>query len=99
MTPIHIYICLSNFPPPRSLKTTDIDFDVFVGGHLTRLGTKQDVQDKVDFFADILAGSEFGHATVAIDAVAAGMGITGPDHELATHTWCVRSRVNLDDRR
>lgn len=97
MTHIHSY-AMPTPTPSHPLIRTEIDFDVLVGGHLTRLGTKEDVQDKVDYFADILAGSELGHATVSIDTVAMGMGITGPDHELADHTWCVRTNVNRDDR-
>lgn len=33
------------------------DFDVIVGGHLTRMGTKEDVQRQRDFFGDVLEGS------------------------------------------
>ena len=32
------------------------DFDVLVAGHLTRLGTKADVQLNYDFYADVLEG-------------------------------------------
>lgn len=75
-----------------------------MGSHLTRLGTKEDVQDKIDFFADILAGSELGHATVSLIDVGVGLGVTDPTHVLTGHSWCVRvpaclrSSINADDR-
>lgn len=64
-----------------------VDFDVLVGGHLSRLGTKEDVQIKVDFFADVLAGVELALATVSVSDVVIGTGvIDGPN---AGNTMCV----------
>eukprot|EP00903_Cladosiphon_okamuranus_P019583 g18011.t1 len=54
------------------------DFDVFVGGHITRLGTKQDVQLQRDYAADILKGAELGIASVSATNVFAGTGIADP---------------------
>lgn len=36
--------------------TTAFDFDVLVGGHLTRTGTRQDVYTQVAYFNDVLEG-------------------------------------------
>lgn len=73
-----------------------MSFDVLVGGHLSRLGTKEDVQATVDFFADILAGSELGHAAVSLFDIALGIGVVDPAHPLTGHTWCVCSRPVVD---
>ncbi|CAN0454862.1 unnamed protein product, partial [Laminaria digitata] len=64
------------------------DFDVLVGGHVSRLGTKEDVQIKVDFFADIQAGAEFAISTVSASDVAAGTGVFDPTNANAGNTWC-----------
>ncbi|CAN0348114.1 unnamed protein product, partial [Laminaria digitata] len=64
-----------------------VDFDVLVGGHLSRLGTKEDVQMKVDFFADVLAGAELGEATVPFSDVVMVTGIFDPSNPNARNTW------------
>ena len=66
----------------------ELEFDTLVSGHLTRLGTKADVQVKLDFFADILAGAELGLDTVTFDAVTAGIGISDPENPNFGNTWC-----------
>ncbi|CAM9438414.1 unnamed protein product, partial [Laminaria digitata] len=70
-------------------QVNDVDFDVLVGGHLTRLGTKEDVQIKVDFFADILEGAQLGLATISVPDVASGTGVFDPANPNAGNTWCV----------
>ncbi|CAM9795943.1 unnamed protein product, partial [Laminaria digitata] len=70
-------------------QVNDIDFDVLVGGHVSRLGTKEDVQLKVDFFADVLAGAELGVATVTLSDVVIGTGIFDPSNPNTGNTWCV----------
>lgn len=78
--------------PPSLLSSparTEVDFDVLVGGHISRLGTKEDIQIKVDFFADILAGAELGVATVSASDVAVGTGAFVPINANAGNTWCV----------
>lgn len=71
------------------MKPPDVDFDVLVGGHLTRLGTKEDIQIKVDFFADILEGAQLGLATISVPDVATGTGVFDPANPNAGNTWCV----------
>ena len=67
----------------------DVDFDVLVGGHFSRLGTKEDVQTKVDFFADVLSGAELALAAVSASDLAIGTGVAdGPN---AGNTMCVFS--------
>lgn len=36
---------------------TEYDFDVLVAGHLSRMGTKADVQLNKDFYNDVLEGT------------------------------------------
>lgn len=71
------------------MNMTAIDFDVLVGGHLTRLGTKEDVQIKVDFFADIVEGAKLGLASVSVADVVAGTGINDPTNPNSGNSWCV----------
>ncbi|CAN0341988.1 unnamed protein product, partial [Laminaria digitata] len=68
-------------------QVNEVDFDVLVGGHVSRLGTKEDVQIKVDFFADIQAGAEFALSTVSASDVAAGTGVFDPTNANAGNTW------------
>ncbi|CAN0467196.1 unnamed protein product, partial [Scytosiphon promiscuus] len=64
-----------------------MDFDVLVSGHLSRLGTKEDVQIKVDFSTDILAGAQLGLASVSAADVAAGTGFRDPTNPNAGNSW------------
>ena len=53
---------------------------MLVGGHISRLGTKEDVQLKVDFFADVLAGVKLALTTVSASDVAIGTAVAdGPN--------------------
>lgn len=58
-----------------------------MGGHLGRLGTKEDVQVKVDFFADVLAGAESGLAIVSFADVFMGTGVADPSNPNVGNTW------------
>ncbi|CAM9331751.1 unnamed protein product, partial [Laminaria digitata] len=79
-------------------QVNDLNFDVLVGGHVSRLGTKEDVQIKVDFFADVLAGAELGLATVAVSDVAFGTGVFDPTNPHAGNSWCVLLLNELFER-
>ncbi|CAM9904204.1 unnamed protein product [Ectocarpus sp. 12 AP-2014] len=68
-------------------------FDILVGGHLTRLGTKADVQRAVDFFVDVVAGAEAGNAAVTFPDVIAGTGVTDPTNPNFGNTWLVYNEV------
>eukprot|EP00752_Nemacystus_decipiens_P002140 g2039.t1 len=63
------------------------DFDVLVAGHLTRMGTKADVQLNKDFYDDVLEGARSGLAAVSSDDIAAGTGIFDPNNPNAGNTW------------
>ena len=67
----------------------DVDFDVLVGGHFSRLGTKEDAQAVVDFFDDILAGTQLGLATVSLSDISIGTRVADPDSPTAGNTVCV----------
>lgn len=80
---------MRTFPVPPLFTKLGYDFDVLVGGHLTRLGTKEDAQIKVDYFADILAGAELGISTVMVSDIVMGTGIGDPTNPNFGNTWCV----------
>lgn len=65
------------------------DFDVLVGGHVTRLGTKQDLQTLIDYAADILKGAELGVASVSAPDVIMGVGIGDPANPNVGNSMCV----------
>ena len=60
---------------------------MLVGGHLSRLGNKADVQRAVDFFVDVVAGAEAGVAIVTIPGTIAGTGIADPANPNFGNTW------------
>lgn len=51
----------------------DYDFDTFVGGHLARLGTREDVAVQREYVADLRAGIEREFASVDMGAVFASV--------------------------
>lgn len=69
------------------LHRTDLDFDVLVGGHVSRLGTKEDVQVQVDFYADVLAGMKLGFSLISFADVGAGMGVANPASPNLGNGW------------
>ncbi len=77
--------------PCRLPERPGYDFDVLVGGHITRLGTKQDVQILLDYADDILKGAELGIASVSAPDVFAGTGIADPANPNVGNWMCVRS--------
>lgn len=77
--------------PCRLPQNPAYDFDVLVGGHITRLGTKQDVQILLDYAADILKGAELGIASVSASDVFAGTGIADPTNPNVGNWMCVHS--------
>lgn len=78
------------FPPFHPVQHAAYDFDLLVAGHLTRLGTKEDVQAEVDYMADILAGAEFALSTVSVADIGMGTGVGDPTNPNFGNTWCVR---------
>lgn len=63
------------------------DFDVLVPGHLTRIGTKADVQVYIDFFQHVLEGAKYGIAEVPSSMSVAGTGIFTPGNVNAGNLW------------
>ncbi|CAM9270290.1 unnamed protein product, partial [Ectocarpus sp. 6 AP-2014] len=63
------------------------DFDVLMAGHLTRMGTKADVQLNRDLFADILEGATAGFAAVSQADVGAGTAVSDPTNPNAGNVW------------
>lgn len=60
---------------------------MLVGGHLTRLGNKADVQRVVDFFADVVAGAEEAGNAIPFGSVVAATGIANPANHNFGNTW------------
>jgi glyoxylase-like metal-dependent hydrolase (beta-lactamase superfamily II) len=56
------------------------DFDTFVGGHLTRVGTREDVQVQREFITDLVAASNRANQNVTFSEVLQKVG--GPTNNL-----------------
>jgi glyoxylase-like metal-dependent hydrolase (beta-lactamase superfamily II) len=52
------------------------NFDTFVGGHLTRLGTREDVQIQKQFIMDLITASAKANAAVSFSDIAKQLGNT-----------------------
>ena len=55
-------------------KILEYDFDTFVGGHLTRLGTPEDVQIQKEYFDDIQKNAEIANQQVDFMAIGQEVG-------------------------
>lgn len=55
-------------------KVLEYDFDTFVGGHLTRLGTSEDVQIQKEYFEDIQAAAAKANQEVSFMAIGQEVG-------------------------
>ncbi len=55
-------------------KILEYDFDTFVGGHLTRLGTPEDVQIQKEYFQDIQTNAALANQQVDFMAIAQEVG-------------------------
>jgi hypothetical protein len=56
----------------------EYDFDTYVGGHLTRLGTKADVHTQKDYFADIQKNAALANKQVDFMKIAQDVGFDNP---------------------
>lgn len=52
----------------------EYDFETFVGGHLTRLGTRDDVKRQQEYIGDLKEASKNAIETVDLDAIAKNVG-------------------------
>jgi len=52
------------------------DFDTYVGGHLTRLGTRQDVETQKEFVKDLILAASRANASVTFPEIAKKVGQT-----------------------
>lgn len=62
-------------------RVSEIDFDVFVGGHVSRSGTREDVTTQLEFMNDVKAA-----ATAALSSTTPGEGVSASD---STNPWAV----------
>ena len=56
----------------------EYDFEVFVGGHLTRLGTREDVEIQKEYFADMMANAGTALQSVDFMSIAQEQGFENP---------------------
>ncbi|CAM9874646.1 unnamed protein product, partial [Choristocarpus tenellus] len=68
-------------------KIYEFDFDIIVGGHISRLGTKEDVKTMIDFFADVTQGAIEGLAVTSAADIAARTGVFDPTNANAGNIW------------
>ncbi|MDH3340249.1 MAG: MBL fold metallo-hydrolase [Nitrosopumilus sp.] len=59
-------------------KVLEYDFDIFIGGHLTRLGTPEDVQIQKEYFQDIQASAGKANQEVSFMAIGQEFGFSNP---------------------
>ncbi len=59
-------------------KVLEYDFDILVGGHLTRLGTPEDVQIQKEYFQDIQASAAKANQEVSFMAIGQEVGFSNP---------------------
>ena len=59
-------------------KILEYDFDTYIGGHLTRLGTAEDVQIQKEYFQDIQASASKANQEVSFMAIGQEVGFENP---------------------
>ena len=59
-------------------KVLEYDFDVFIGGHLTRLGTPEDVQIQKEYFQDIRTSAGKANQEVSFMEIGQEVGFSNP---------------------
>ncbi len=59
-------------------KVLESDFDIFVGGHLTRLGTVEDVQIQKEYFQDIQDSAVKANQQVSFMTIGQEIGFSNP---------------------
>ena len=59
-------------------KVLEYDFDTFIGGHLTRLGTSEDVQIQKEYFQDIQTSASKANQEVSFMTIGQEVGFSNP---------------------
>ncbi|MGI9567409.1 MAG: MBL fold metallo-hydrolase [Nitrosopumilus sp.] len=59
-------------------KVLEYDFDVFIGGHLTRLGTTEDVQIQKEYFQDIRTSAGKANQEISFMEIGQEIGFSNP---------------------
>ena len=59
-------------------KVLEYDFDTYVGGHLTRLGTPEDVQTQKEYFQDIQASASKANQEISFMDIGQEVGFENP---------------------
>jgi len=59
-------------------KVLEYDFDTFIGGHLTRLGTVEDVQIQKEYFADIQTSAYNANQEISFMKIGQEVGFSNP---------------------
>ena len=59
-------------------KVLEYDFDTFIGGHLTRLGTPEDVEIQKEYFEDIQTSADKANQEISFMAIGQEVGFSNP---------------------
>ena len=59
-------------------KILEYDFDTYVGGHLTRLGTREDVKIQKEYFQDVQNNAALANQQVSFMKIAQKFGFENP---------------------
>jgi hypothetical protein len=65
---------VTGFIGAHDIALNNYDFDKFVGGHVTRLGTSQDILTQKEFVSDLKAAAQTGLKNVSFSSVAQEVG-------------------------
>ncbi|MDX8365413.1 MBL fold metallo-hydrolase [Cytobacillus sp. IB215665] len=77
------YLALSEDIPgyiEAHAKIMEYDFDTLVAGHVTRLGTREDVQTQIDYMNDVQKNAENALKTTDLNAIGQNVGFENPWH-------------------
>lgn len=63
------------------------DNGIFIGGHLSKLGSAEDIQMSYDFAQSVMAGALKGLQTVDISPIVAASGVADPTSRNVGNSW------------
>jgi len=77
-------------------KILQYDFDVYVGGHLTRLGNRQDVKIQREYVHDLVANGQYALAHSSFATFAASLGTFNPTSPNYLNYWLLWDSVQQE---
>jgi hypothetical protein len=82
-----VTIDVAGFVKAHDIALNNYDFDTFVGRHLTRLGSREDVQIQSEFISDLVSASARANQEITFREIAAEVG-------RFDNPWLIFSRYN-----